>query len=165
MKRFDKIVEEWATLYKPIQHTPGESGENKRFFLFDSIVSVPQFIAKIDITKSPCVGFEFHKQGNIVGGKVQPVYTIYFMVNAGTDSLVAKEQSSEAVYEAETHAHKFLAWINEEQENRQELRNIDLQNVTYDTYGPLYNNWYAVFIQFRDVDVYNTCVDKNDYVK
>lgn len=165
MKRFDKIVEEWATIYKPMQHTPGDTGKNRRFFLFDSIVSIPQFSGKLDSTKSPCIGFEFHKQGNIVGGKAMPVYTIYFLVNVGTMNLTEKNRSADAVAEAELHAHKFLAWIQNEQENRPELRNIDLNNVVYDTYGPLMNNWYALFLQFKDVDVFNVCVDKNDYVE
>lgn len=68
MNRFDKIIEEWAIAYKPMQHTLGLNGINQRFFQFDSIVSIPQFAGKLDMNRSPCVGFEFHKEGNIIQG-------------------------------------------------------------------------------------------------
>ena len=34
MTELKEIIEEWATKYKPMLHTPGETGKNKRFFLF-----------------------------------------------------------------------------------------------------------------------------------
>lgn len=165
MERFSKVVEHWATIYKPMQHTPEKTGRNRRFFLFDSIVSIPQFMSKIEVTKSPCVGFEFHREGNISGGKAMPVYTIYFLVNAGTMNITDKEAADDAVAEAERHMMKFLAWARRQQEEKNELRGLELNNVSYSTYGPFLNNWYSVFLQVRDVTLFNVCVDENDYVE
>lgn len=164
-RRFDKIVEEWATVYRPMQHTPGKTESNRRFFLFDSIVSIPQFTAKLPKTKSPCVGFEFPVQGTIMEGKIRPSYCVYFLVNAGTVKPTEKELAADAVNEALMHAKKFLAWLNEQSRHRRELMHIRTDSIPYDTYGPLLNGWYAVFLTFEDVETINGCIDPNDYVK
>lgn len=68
MTELKEIIEEWATKYKPMLHTPGETGKNKRFFLFDNIVAIPSFMSKLPDVKSPCVGYEFAQDGTIKGG-------------------------------------------------------------------------------------------------
>lgn len=165
MKKFEDILESWAMKYKPMKHIPGETSTNKRLFLFDSIVSIPDFMTRIGSNLSPCLGYEFPMRGSIKGGKVLPVYTIYFLVKQDINRATGKELSAEANQEALQHAFKFIAWMKEQQELNPELRNIDLDEVSYDTYGPLYNGWYGIFIQIRDVDKFNQCVDKSDYIE
>lgn len=165
MKNFKDTLEEWATIYKPMQHTPGETGKNKRFFLFDNIVTIPSFMSKMPAVKSPCVGYEFTQEGTIKGGKIMPVHVVYFLVKCKTNVLTDKEQSYEAQREALIHMQKFLAWIKHEQDKREELRNINLdEEIRYSTYGPFLNNWYAIFIELSDVQKFNICNDENDYI-
>lgn len=165
MKQFEKILEEWATKYRPMQHVPGETSTNKRLFLFDSIVAIPDFMTRMNSTKSPCMGYEFPLSGEIKGGKVLPDYTVYFFVRQETNKAVGKELSAEVNQEALSHALKFIAWMKKKQDIDKSLTNIDLENVRYRTYGPLMNGWYGVFIQFRDVELFSLCVDANDYVE
>lgn len=163
---FSKIVEEWAVKYKPMQHTPGKTGKNQRFFLFDSIVAMPQFMAKFTKTESPCVGYEFQQEGSVKSGKILPRHVVYFMVKADNCVPTDKTQSNEALQEAKEHMLKFLAWLRTEQEKgRKELRNVNTEEAVYSTYGPFLNNWYAVFVEFSDVQTFNTCVDPMDYVQ
>lgn len=165
MKDFAKIVEEWATKYKPMQHIPGESSSNQRFFLIENIVAIPEFMSKISDTKSPCVMYEYMVQANINGGRIQPSYAVYFPVNCGT-SKPNPRAAHQAIRDSLNHAFKFLAWIRKEQDNdREELQNLDLSRVSVDTYGPMLNGWYAVFLQIEDVDVFNICVEDNDYIQ
>lgn len=163
MKKFGEIIEEWAEKYKPMQHVPGETSKNKRFFLIDSIVSLPDFMKSITSTNSPCVAYEFHIKASITGGMIRPTYTVYFLVDCGT-SKPNKVMANNAVTQAADHALKFLAWIREQQETRPELRNIEVDNVDMDTFGPLLNGWYAVFLEFQDIDNFSMCVDPDDYV-
>lgn len=167
MTDFKEIIEEWATKYKPMQHTPGESGKNKRFFLFDNIVSIPSFMAKLPDLKSPCVGYEFAQEGTIKGGLDKPVHVVYFIVKAENMNPVNKLQSYEAIQEAKTHMRKFLAWLRTQQEERHVFRNINLDttDIQYSSYGPFLNNWYAVFIELTDVEKINLCIDPLDYVE
>ena len=91
MTELKEIIEEWATKYKPMLHTPGETGNNKRFFLFDNIVAIPSFMSKLPDVKSPCVGYEFAQDGTIKGGMDKPVHVIYFLVKTGNINLETEE--------------------------------------------------------------------------
>mgnify|MGYP003397791800 CR=1 len=167
MKDFKDIIEEWAIKYKPMQHTPGKTGKNKRFYLFDNIVSIPNIVSNLPNMKSPCVGYEFSQEGRIKGGKIMPTHIIYFMVKAANNTATDKEVSYEAEREAVTHMLKFIAWIRGQQETRKELANINVEteDIHYSTYGPFMNNWYAIFIELSDVETFNICIDKNDYIE
>lgn len=166
MKNFREIIEEWASKYKPMLHTPGDAGVNKRVFLFESITSIPSFMSKLPATKSPCVGYEYPAEGSIKGGKDRPEHAIYFLVKADTMHDNSRNQASEAVQEAKQHMFKFIAWLRQESDRRQELRNLNLETeeIRYSTYGPFLNNWYAVFIEISDVEKFDICVDENDYM-
>ena len=119
MTELKEIIEEWATKYKPMLHTPGETGKNKRFFLFDNIVAIPSFMSKLPDVKSPCVGYEFAQDGTIKGGMDKPVHVIYFLVKTGNMNPTDKQQSYEAIQEAKMHMQKFLAWLREQQEKQE----------------------------------------------
>lgn len=165
MKDFSKIVEEWAMKYRPMQHIPGESSTNQRFFLIPDIMQAPEFMSKIPSTKTPCVMYEYMWDGDIVGGKVIPRYTVYFPVNTGT-SKPSPRLEHRAVMESAQHAFKFLTWLRTEQDKgRRELSQLDLEKATINPYGPLYNGWYTMFITFSDVDTFSMCVDSQDYVE
>lgn len=167
MKDFKDVIEKWATLYKPMQHTPGKTGRNKRFYLFDNIVSIPNIVAKLPSMQSPCVGYEFSQEGRIKGGKIMPTHTVYFMVKAANNLPTDKDVCYEAQREAVIHMQKFIAWLRNEQEKDKSLANInvDTDDIHYSSYGPFFNNWYAVFIELSDVGKFNLCVDKNDYIE
>lgn len=164
MKDFRKIVEEWASSYKPMQHTPGKTGKNQRFFLFDSIVAISSFASKFVKVQSPCVGYEFQAEGMIRGGKIRPRHVVYFMVKTEGMDVSDKNPSADAVMEAKMHMLKFIAWIREQRDNRPELWNVNVEESSYSTFGPFLNNWYAVFIELEDVETFNLCVDPADYL-
>lgn len=166
MTDFRAIIEEWATIYKPMQHTPGKTGRNKRFFLFDDIVSIPSFLSRLPDIKSPCVGYEIAQEGTIRGGHIRPCHVIYFLVRTPNNNPTDKMQSYEAQREAVSHMLKFMAWLRGQQDTRMELQNFNLESeeIRYSPYGPFLNNWYAIFIQLFDVGKFNLCVDPEDYV-
>jgi hypothetical protein len=165
MIRFDKIIEEWAIKYKPMQHVPGPNSRNKRFFYIDSIVQLSQFMAGAPNTGTPCVVYEFQQNGYFGKGLQSPVYNVYFPVRVPTMKLPLKELANEAVNESMRHAEKFLAWLRQQQrEDRDGFQNLELDNVEYDTFGPFLDNWYAVFIQIRDIGQYPVCVLAEDYL-
>lgn len=165
MKQFEKILAEFAMKYKPMLHVPGETSKNKRLFFFDSIVAIPSFMAAVNTTKSPCMGYEFPLNGEIKGGKVLPIYTVYFFVKQEEKRVTGKELSAEVNREALDHAFKFIAWLRNKQETNKDLANINLENLSFRTYGPLMNGWYGVFLQFNDVDKFESCMNPNDFIE
>ena len=166
MNPFETALEEFAMKYRPMQHVPGKTSKNKRLFYFDSIVAIPDFMTRIKSTQSPCMGYEFPLTGEIKGGKILPVYTIYFFVKMEENKATGKELSAEANQEAFNHALKFIVWLKKKQEEDKSLVNIDLENeIPYYTYGPLMIGWFGLFLKFRDVDKFTLCIDENDFIE
>ena len=161
---FDKVIEEWCMKYKPILHVPGERSTNKRFFLVENIVNVPQLAANTNMQRSPCVAFEFHQEGEVEDSLITKAYTISILVKA-SEIFMSKERANEAVKEAFGHVKKLIAWLKMKRDTEKSLRHLDLERIHYDTLGPLVNGWYAVFFTLTDVNC--ECVEVNpaDYIE
>lgn len=165
MKDFSRIVEEWAMKYKPMQHEPGETSRNQRFFLIADIMQAPEFMSKISKTKSPCVLYEYMWEGEIKGGKITPDYTIYFPVCTGTSKQNPRLEHK-AIMESAAHAFEFLTWIRGEQDKgRPELEQLDTDHAYIRPFGPLYDGWYTMYLSLSDVDTFSTCVNPDNYVE
>ena len=41
--RIDNVIEQWATIYKPISHDPTRGSKQKRFFRFNSFADSADF--------------------------------------------------------------------------------------------------------------------------
>lgn len=160
---FHEFVEKWASLYKPMQHIPGERSKNRRFYLADSYMSMIDFVKTLPNANSPCVILESNQEGVISDRFDYPEYTLYFMVRASnmTDGWAANA----AKLESKQHMLKFLAYLQLQKEAEvRGLENIDLERVEYVTTGPLYNGWYAVSLTLSNMSQYSRCIDENDYI-
>lgn len=149
-----------------MQHVPGESSRNKRFFFVDNYASMADFMSAIPTTESPCVIMESNQEGMIRGGRENPEYTLYFMVKSGTSKPDGRLAHSVKL-EAKGHMLKFMAYLRMkiEVEEDKDLKYIDIEDVQYLTVGPLYNGWYAVTVTLSDVKAWRLCVDPQDYVE
>lgn len=160
--RFEKFVEDWCMIYKPMQHVPGEKSRNKRFFFTDSYMGLADFMASFSNKTSPCVVMESGQDGSIIRGLDQPRHTLYFLVRAedSQDGFAARAASAEA----KTHMLKFVAYLRDKAKRQDELRRIDIEQLSYQTVGPLYNSWYAVYITMEDTKQIQLCISADDYV-
>lgn len=162
--RFESFVENWCTIYRPLQHVPGERSKNKRFFLTDTTyLGMADFMANIGNRSSSCVVMESSVEGTLVRGLDVQQHTIYFFVKA-TDTQDG-HAAREALLEAKTHMNEFLAYLRQKQsEGMSELQNINLDDRSgYQSVGPLYNGWWGVFITIEDTRQVRLCVDKDKY--
>lgn len=162
--RFEKFVEHWCEIYRPMQHVPGEKSRNKRFFLTDTYMGMSDFMTSISVRQSPCVVMESGVEGHFLRGLDQPQHSVYFLVKAKDtqDGFEARE----AKLEAKGHMQEFLAYLRYCQ-NRgdEELQRINLdERIGYQTIGPLYNNWYGIYITLDDTQQYTLCIDESKYV-
>ena len=78
MKDFSRIVEEWAMKYKPMQHEPGETSRNQRFFLISDIHGDSGIHGKDSARENSLCSTNSCGASRIDGGKVSPTYSIYF---------------------------------------------------------------------------------------
>lgn len=164
MFQFHEFVENWASLYKPMQHIPGTRSRNCRFYLVDSYMSMIDFAKSLPDSKSPCVVMESNQEGIVSDRFDYPEHTIYFMVKA-TDMQDGRAAHA-AKLESKQHMMKFLAYLQAKKaEETPGLENIDLERAEYVTTGPLYNGWYSVSLTLSNMSPYSRCIDENDYIE
>lgn len=162
--RFENFVEHWCSIYKPLQHVPGERSKNKRFFLTDTTyLGMSDFMANIGNRASSCVVMESSVEGTVKGGLDMQNHTIYFFSRAknSQDGVDARE----AMLEAKALMKEFLSYMRQKQHSgMEELQNFDLDSRnSYQSVGPLYNGWYGVYITLEDVRQTSLCVNQDDY--
>ena len=164
--RFENFVEHWCEIYKPLQHVPGERSKNKRFFLTDTTyLGMSDFMANIGSRTSSCVVMESSVEGTVKGGFDMQQHTVYFFAKA--ESTQNGADAREAMLTAKGYMHEFLAYMRKKQEEgMQELQHFDLDERNgYLSIGPLYNNWYGVYITLEDVRQTLLCVNKDNYIE
>lgn len=160
---FDDFVEHWAEIYRPMQHLPGKTSKNKRFFLTDTFMGMVDFMTAIRPEQSPCVIMESNIEGELSELYDTPEYTLYFMVRSEdmSDGVGARRSKREA----KVHMKKFMAYLKNKQDaGCHTVRNVDVNRVRYQTIGPMYDGWYGITITLNDVTSLNNCVDNNDYL-
>ena len=163
--RFEDFVEHWCTIYKPLQHVPGERSKNKRFFLTDTTyLGMSDFMANIGSRASTCVVMESSVEGTVKGGIDMQQHTLYFFAKAKSTQDGADARA--AMLEAKGHMTEFLAYLRQKQrEGMEELQHVNLDERTgYLSIGPMYNNWYGIYITLEDVRQVRLCVDEGSYV-
>lgn len=162
---FDKFVEHWCEIYRPMQHIPGRNSKNQRFFLTDTYMGMVDFMTNIQPESSPCVIMESNQEGTFSGYYDRPRHTLYFMVQA--DEMSDGRSALSAKMEAKQHLQKFLAYLWEAQERGVPgVDNIKADDyIDYQTVGPFYNGWFGVFISLEDVQKISHCSVSDDYIE
>lgn len=81
MMRIDKILEQWATVYKPLSHSSDKGDKHKSFYRIDAITAENEFVRNINTAVSPCMAFStlIDAQATKENKAVSYLYTIYFM--------------------------------------------------------------------------------------
>lgn len=187
-----RFTEEWATIYKPMLHTPGPEGLNRRFFICDSYMNMTSFMEHMDPECTPCVIVESQQEGNIQEGRDYPYYSFYFMVRAGNthegySAYDAKNeakkvmmdfvnfirmfkycQDSEEHYKNLTSLHldenSYLYSLRESVLNGYNcMSQINIEDFVYESLNELYDTWYGVQATFEDILLYDMCVDISLY--
>lgn len=82
MMRIDKILEQWATIYKPLSHSSDKNDKHKTFYRIDAITAENEFVRNINTAVSPCMAFSTLIDAQATNKDIKAVsylYTIYFM--------------------------------------------------------------------------------------
>lgn len=82
MVRFDKLLESWAEIYKPLSHNPDKSKKQKSFYRIDSLNAENEFVRNINTAKSPAMAFSTLVDAKVMPGEkaVSYINTVYFML-------------------------------------------------------------------------------------
>lgn len=159
------FAEHWATIYKPMLH---ERKKNKRFFCIESLANLTNFAKELPKTNSPLICIETNIGGGINRKFIMPEYNVYFFVRASQKIQDNDIADSAAKEEALQHAVSFLNYLRHEQELQRDSRRfqflaLDLDNIRFETFGPMFNRWFCVGISMMDLAQYNRCFNPDDY--
>lgn len=170
MFRFDKFVEHWASIYKPMLHEKGRYSRNRRFYLTDTYMGLVDFMTNIRPDLSPCVVMESAQEGTMTDRFDYPRYSIYFMVRA--EDMSDGESAMEAKTEGKIHMRKFMNYLRakQEEDNRRKLKTgiagIKIEQfMNYETVGPFYDGWYGIQITLENLEACSSCVLQEDYIE
>lgn len=161
MANFFQFVEHWATIYKPMQHVPGETSRNKRFFMTNDYLSMVDFAKRLPVNETPSVVMENNMEGQLDDVVDNPEYVIYFMVKSS--DMNDSRQVLAAKTEAKEHMLRFVSYLKMKSDSNPDVENYSV-SPRYQTVGPIYNGWYGVMITVSLQSVVSQCVAKDDYV-
>lgn len=186
------FTEEWASLYKPMHHVPGEDSLNRRFYICDSYNNMTSFMEHMDTECTPCVIVESQQEGNVTEGKDHPVYSFYFMVRSGSthEGYSAYDSKREAkkvmmdfvnfvrvfkyAYEDPTYFSllkklpikndTYLSALRAAVMNGDPcMMNLGVEDFLYETLNEMADTWYGVQMTLDDVQLYDMCADISMY--
>lgn len=160
------FTEHWASIYKPMSHHPQT---NKRFYCIESIANLTNFAATLPKAQSPLVCMETNIGGSITGKFFMPEYNVYFFAMAKQKIQQNDIEDAAAKEEAMQHAFSYLNYIRQEQKAHEDqrdfiLQGLDLDNVRFETFGPMFNRWFCVGLSMVDLAKYSRCVNPEDYL-
>ncbi len=112
MFRLDNILEQWATLYKPISHSDTE----KSFFRISMIDAQSYFIRNFAKQHSPCMGYVTHVNAEVSENNSKAIsyrHVVYFLAkqqNAqGKTDLTDEDAATDARYKCSDMTEDLLA--------------------------------------------------------
>lgn len=180
--KFEKFVEEWAMIYKPMQHN---RQNNVRFFVTDSYYSLVPLIQGTQSLHSPIVMIESSMDGVVDGKFDHPTYAVYMLSQSkdmrdGYSAIIAKREAKQCLFNLLNLMRAFqdgsdmLAYIPfPEGGYMQELYakiqagtpvltalNLD---VSYQTVGEMFDGWQGVYTTIDDTVAYDRCIEPSMY--
>lgn len=170
--RMDNYLERWAEMYRPISHSVGATGRERRFFRIDSFTSIEPFASKLTLVKSPCMAFVTQVDMKLAGNNNNFLYVdhrVFFLVKqegAGAPSGLRDElAATEAKREAAEMAEDCLAYLYYDLRNQrnENLSGIDFSSATIYSMPRQFNGWWPVELIFSQLLPRRLCVNREKY--
>lgn len=157
---FKRFVEHWASIYKPMLHTPEAGGRNKRFFFCDGFAGMADWMRQQNWDRSPVVVMESGVDVSIrKDGWEYHDYVLYFCVRAATpsDGFDASASKDEAM----SHARQFLLYVKtHERDFIADTKKPDLDQVNLTPIGPMWDAWNLVQMRITVAEAECKDIDK-----
>ncbi len=184
--RFDNILEDWATLYKPISHSKQAQSKDKRFFRIKTVTQDNEWQRNVSSLKSPCMLFQVMIDAQSKGKdkSVDYLYTIYFASKAtsrglaktarqdddcATDQQVAMDDMVQDLlaylYELRSKGTCPITGKQLDAPTRNALRGLMLESAEWASIPVKFNEWHLLGLQLEQTMPRNLCVNAEKYDK
>ena len=119
MFRLDDILEHWATVYRPLSHTPGAKSDHRTFFRIAMIDQNSEFIRNFATTPSPAMAYATHIDAELAQQNPKAVsyrHVIYFMAKQQSGTLSKTQatdelSATEARFQTDDMVQDLLAYL------------------------------------------------------
>ena len=98
MFRLDNLLEQWATVYRPLSHTPGAKSDHRTFFRIAMIDQNSEFVRNFATTPSPAMAYATHIDAELAAQNPKAVsyrHVIYFMAKQQSGTLSKTQATDE----------------------------------------------------------------------
>lgn len=182
--RLDNILEDWASLYKPLSHSKGKNSKDRRFFRVKNVTTDNEWLRNVNTIKSPCMLFSvlIDAQANGMDKKVNYLYNVYFAAKAASRGLAKNaKQDDDCATDQQTEmdemAQDLIAYLHELQTKGvcpisgktfdaptfQSLRGLQLDKVEWASIPVKYNEWHLLGVSIEGISPRLLCVNKEKY--
>lgn len=164
--RLDNIMERWATLFKEIRH----SESAPRFFRYNDEMALDEFVQRYKNINGPVVGVRTHLEGRFDTAKRMdyPEEQFVVMMRANPKDYLAQ---ADAKQRCKRIMKQFLVYLEHLKKEAQRsgdrtdpLGMLKLEDIRYDTLGPIANEWHAVFCTIENNEYEKLCYSETDYL-
>lgn len=191
MFRLDNILEQWATIYKPLAHDSSAKSKHRTFFRISMIDAQSYFVRNFNTQPSPAMAHATHVDAEMEKNPKFITYrhVIYFLVkqnndpqkNTVTDELAA----TEARYDTDTMVQDLLAFLSKMQtaanngrdsfevaghvfpitsDERQGWRGLKLEEAHWGTLPMMFNGWQICGLTIEQLAPRLICITDTKYI-
>lgn len=183
--RFDKILEDWATIYKPLSHKKEKKAKAKRFYLIKNLTTDNEFARTVNTALSPCMLYSVLIDAETNGSKDHIIYhhEIYFASKAVSPSLAKTarqddELGSDIQLALDEMVQDLIAYLDTMRRTRQHpltgepvsnetyqcLRGLALDKAQWASCPVKFNEWHLMGLSIEAIVPRRKCVNPEDYL-
>ena len=172
--RIDNLIEQWATVYKPISHDPCKGSKQRRFFRFDSLEKALDITSQFTGFKSPVSGIVTQFDG-VSRGKLMELEVIVFVftkqLSPRSDANGAEIAATDAKWYGAEMCNDLWIWLTEKKKSvandtKNELywlTGLDTDSVKILSYPVMLNDWWPTMLEVKVKVPRQLCSDESKY--
>lgn len=189
MFELDKVLEYWATIYKPISHDPAAKSKDKGFFRIQEIDLQSEWSRNMNTIDKPCLLFRMAEDGSVNNENINRLdrfWGFYLAVKQkGTPNNVVDELgAADCKRDLMKMTAALIAWITRlqtwanngrtdvsnpffslsDKETREGVRGLRMQKTAFWTTPVHLNGWWLMGVELYGIDPRPLCVNAEDYV-
>ena len=191
MFRLDNVLEQWASIYRPLQHDPAAKSIRRTFFRISMIDAQSYFVRNFNTQPSPCMAYATHVDAEMekTSKFINYRHVVYFLVKqqnaAGKTDVTDEMAAAEARYDTDDMVQDLLAFLSQMQtaanngqmelkvgehtfpitkDERQGWRGLQIDEAHWGTLPTHFNGWQICGLTIDQLQPRQMCITSIKYV-
>lgn len=191
MFRLDNVLEQWATIYRPLKHDPAAKSIRRTFFRISMIDAQSYFVRNFNTQPSPCMAYATHVDAEMekTSKFINYRHVVYFLVKqqnaAGKTDVTDEMAAAEARYDTDDMVQDLLAFLSQMQtaanngqmklkvgehtfpitkDERQGWRGLQINEAHWGTLPTHFNGWQICGLTIEQLQPRQLCITPTKYI-